>query len=508
MKPEELLHAIGEADERFYAAACPDPESLPDFSTEGWYTEEMVVTKAVAPKRYPQILMTMGAAAACIAMAVGFTRYLQDAPPDMTDDSSVPQIVTTTTTHHTTTQNTTGTSASGTSQSSGTVEPIVQTTTTGTTTEITDSTTTVQTTPVLTTTTTSTTAAPQRLEGVYEGFSYVIENNAAAIVGYDNSAQTVEIPDTIQGYPVTAIGDLAFYNCNMLSVTIPDSVQSLGIGAFSSCSLLESVRLPQGITRLPECLFAGNGHLLSVTIPESVTSIGTMAFMSCNELETLVVPASVSELGEAAFYGSIHPILLNPNCSIATEGEIGVYPLVRSGRISGYEGSTAQQYALRFGVPFISLGEAPVALTTTVSEQTSETVTTTTTTLPFSECTLGDVDMNGEVDIFDASHIIIFFNLNVVMDEEGHLTAEQQQLSDITGDGVIDTVDGVEIMKYCAYLYLTDDPVDFGAFIADPYYSEMLSEQFWEPVAWYRVLLNGQIAIDTINVAVNASRTS
>lgn len=266
---------MGEADESFYAAACPNPESLPSFSAEGRYTEEMIVTKAAAPKRYPQILMTMGAAAACIAMAVGFTRYLQDAPPDMTDDSSVPQIVTTTTTDHTTTQNTTGTSASGTSQSSGTVEPIVQTTTTDTTTEITNSTTTGQTTPVQTT-----------------------------------------------------------------------------------------------------------------------------------------------------------------------------------------------------------------------------------TTLPFSECTLGDVDMNGEVDIFDASHIVIFYNWNDIMDQEGHLTAEQQQLSDITGDGVIDTMDAAKIMEYCAYLYLTDDPVDFGAFLADPFYSEMLSVQFWKPVAGYRVILNGQIAIDMINAAV------
>lgn len=112
------------------------------------------------------------------------------------------------------------------------------------------------------------------------------------------------------------------------------------------------------------------------------------------------------------------------------------------------------------------------------------------------------------MDVFDSSHILIFYTSSIIVGKEAHLTEEQQQLCDITGDGVIDTMDVLEIAEYCMYLYLTDDPVDFEVFIADPIYREMLSEQFWKPAAWYRVELNSTIAQDIIAVALKAFRTS
>ena len=60
-------------------------------------------------------------------------------------------------------------------------------------------------------------------------FNYTINNGTITITGYTGPGGAVTIPDTINGLPVTSIGDCAFYNCTSLtSVTIPNSVTSIG----------------------------------------------------------------------------------------------------------------------------------------------------------------------------------------------------------------------------------------------------------------------------------------
>ena len=59
------------------------------------------------------------------------------------------------------------------------------------------------------------------------------------------------IPSSLEGMPVTSIGNLAFYHCNGLtSLTIPDGVTSIGREAFSACSGLTSLTIPDGVTSI------------------------------------------------------------------------------------------------------------------------------------------------------------------------------------------------------------------------------------------------------------------
>ena len=95
----------------------------------------------------------------------------------------------------------------------------------------------------------------------------------------------------------------AFYNCkNLVSVTISDSVTSIGAGAFSGCENLTTIRLPSGITEISAFAFNECKNLTTITIPDSVTSIGESAFSGCINLNNLTIPDNIKEIGKYAFY--------------------------------------------------------------------------------------------------------------------------------------------------------------------------------------------------------------
>ena len=80
----------------------------------------------------------------------------------------------------------------------------------------------------------------------------------------------------------------AFYDCSHLtSITIPNSVTSIGNRAFYNCDGLTSVEIPNSVTSIGECAFAGCSGLTSITIPNSVTSVGECAFASCSGLTSV-----------------------------------------------------------------------------------------------------------------------------------------------------------------------------------------------------------------------------
>ncbi len=109
----------------------------------------------------------------------------------------------------------------------------------------------------------------------------------------------IVIPDTFDGLAVTGIGDEAFVGYSELqSVIIPNSVTRLGISVFAASGLTNMV-FPSSITNIPDDTFGDCDSLISVFIPDSVVSIGYngLAFSSLN---SLTIPGGVTNIGEQA----------------------------------------------------------------------------------------------------------------------------------------------------------------------------------------------------------------
>ena len=131
--------------------------------------------------------------------------------------------------------------------------------------------------------------------------SVTIGNSVTSIGNYAfndcTSLISVTIPDS-----VTSIGDSAFYNCRGLTnITIPNSVTSIGNSVFEDCTGLASVTIGNSVIDIGNRTFYGCIGLTSVTIGNSVTSIGVGAFYSCRGLTSITIPNSVTSIGGSAF---------------------------------------------------------------------------------------------------------------------------------------------------------------------------------------------------------------
>ena len=125
-------------------------------------------------------------------------------------------------------------------------------------------------------------------------FTFTTNDGAITITGYFGANAVVTIPSSTNGYPVTSIGAQAFSEGpfpfpRITSVTIPDSVTSIGEEAFCRCPSLASVSIGSGVTHIGDMAFDGCASLTSVRIPNSVTSIGEGVFFNCPSLTAIMV---------------------------------------------------------------------------------------------------------------------------------------------------------------------------------------------------------------------------
>ena len=102
---------------------------------------------------------------------------------------------------------------------------------------------------------------------------------------------------------VTSIGKNAFRECNIISVTIPNSMTKIGEGAFEYCDKLTEVTIPTTVTEIGSEAFWGCRQLATITIPNSVTKIGYYALAGCAFTE-IEIPASVTKICNSAFSGN------------------------------------------------------------------------------------------------------------------------------------------------------------------------------------------------------------
>lgn len=282
----------------------------------------------------------------------------------------------------------------------------------------------------------------------------------------DSAVSSVKIPDQY-----VSIGDLAFYGChNLTSVKMPSDLKSVGTMAFyncenlssvdfsdvrqlsslsfamfSGCKSLEKVYLPESVTTLnenifvdcesltevkmsdnikliPEYAFYGCASLSNIEIPSKLEKIEQYAFANCKSLSEVDIPSSLTDIGNNAFENDTALSSLFIPDTVTSIGANAFIPMSYTGNIeiTCYEDSYAAEYCNGNSV----------------------------SNLVKVEKKLGDVNMDGVVDILDVTNIqqykIGTYDIS---------TYRQKTLSDVNKDGSVTVRDATLIQMYLAHYF-------------------------------------------------------
>ena len=126
--------------------------------------------------------------------------------------------------------------------------------------------------------------------------------------GYTSPSGNVQIPATVSHsgsvYSVVAIGSNAFSGCSGLTgLAIPNSVTTIGSSACSQCTGLLSVSIPSSVATIGDNAFMGCNQLLSISLPNAVTMVGVGTFQGCSALTSVTLGQMVTTIGNVAFEG-------------------------------------------------------------------------------------------------------------------------------------------------------------------------------------------------------------
>ena len=149
---------------------------------------------------------------------------------------------------------------------------------------------------------------------------------------YNNRTKFISLDLSGSTFSGNQIDEGAFSYCTSLtSITIPNSVTSIGYGVFSACSGLTSFTIPNSVTSIGNYAFISCSGLTSITIPNSVTSIGGNAFYGCNSLNSVTfqgtIPAVTFSDFPFPFPGNLRAVFYSTN---ADNGTPGTYTAVRT----------------------------------------------------------------------------------------------------------------------------------------------------------------------------------
>lgn len=241
---------------------------------------------------------------------------------------------------------------------------------------------------------------------------------------------------------VRVIGGEAFDNVGFtedfdaakpMTVTVPEGVVTIGELAFCWCSSMTAIQLPSTLETIEESAFFNCFALNEIELPERLKTIGRYSFGNCQSLKAITIPKSVELIDCQAFErcDTLETVtILNPHTEIFdapdtfTNPEYMASPIIFTGVIRGYEGSTAQAYAKRYERRFEALAN---------NEPTAQS---------------GDISCDGTVDVADAVLLARF----VSEDPGVEITETGRQNADINQDGKMDSEDAILILKYIAKL--------------------------------------------------------
>lgn len=132
---------------------------------------------------------------------------------------------------------------------------------------------------------------------------YDSRENCNAIIETSTNTLVTGCGNTIIPNSVISIGNGAFADCYLTMIEIPNSVTSIGDMAFSYCMGLTSIVFSNSLTSIGNDAFGGCSNLTSIELPNTLTTIGYYAFEHCSSLASVELPNSLTVIGDGAFEG-------------------------------------------------------------------------------------------------------------------------------------------------------------------------------------------------------------
>ncbi len=196
-------------------------------------------------------------------------------------------------------------------------------------------------------------------------FTYTVSKNEATITNVDDVRQRVVIPDTLGGFPVTALASGACGGSTTIQeIILPDSVTSIGSMCFAYSTELHYVQLPKNLAVIENGLFSQCIKLRTITIPSSVKRIERDAFYRCDELWTITLPKNLESVGVNAFAACPNLAAATIPQSVSFLGENAFEP-AGGFRIYAKPGTAAERFAIEQGITFeelitVTVNDTPV----------------------------------------------------------------------------------------------------------------------------------------------------
>ena len=220
----------------------------------------------------------------------------------------------------------------------------------------------------------------QFYKGVYYSWTKNDTNDGVILLTAWNTAgfpEVIELPATreIDGKELPVVGLAAdifniMSNGTVRNVVVPDTVTTIGQGAFENCKNLESIVLPKKLQEIYREAFQGCVKLKSIVLPNTIKKIGISAFEGCHSLSSVTLGTGLREIGIWAFNDcpSLKSITIPANVTYIGAKAFGSTPIT----VYGYSGSAAEEeYAGKSGnVTFVLLDKKTTGVTIKASDKT------------------------------------------------------------------------------------------------------------------------------------------
>ncbi|HOR22017.1 MAG TPA: leucine-rich repeat domain-containing protein [Ruminococcus sp.] len=225
-------------------------------------------------------------------------------------------------------------------------------------------------------------------------YIYTIIGSEATVIGFSGEPSYIQIPETLEGCPVTEIRDNAFCECSSLKqISLPDTLTKIGHHCFYACTSLESVVIPDNVTQIGDGCFCGCTSLTAVSLPDSLSSLPHSCFRACTALREITLPAEalavedycfsactslskvntgdrLRSLGDCSFYmcSSLESLYIPPSAEDIGSFAVGYVPTEKGSQtmegftVLGEKGSPAEDYARENDLVFVKASGAVQAM--------------------------------------------------------------------------------------------------------------------------------------------------